>query len=103
MRAVVWDVSGGYILANDIRMTVWEAPVIPGIPRFRQLRYRPELDERLVNRNGDWQPLSPAECNVLDAWLTRWAKSCRESVRVWDGRTERRQSERRALEKGVEE
>lgn len=88
--ALVWDQAYGYMLCNGVRMTLYEAPLVPGLHRYSAIVYQPQTGQTRVLRDNRWHEMSSAEATVIEAWLHRWADGSRNAVHAWDGRERRR-------------
>lgn len=80
MLALVWEGNSGHLSAIDLRMAVWEQPIVPGLIRYEAIRFMPLINEMSVKRNGTWLKLTDSECSLIEDWLQRWSSACRQAI-----------------------
>jgi hypothetical protein len=74
-RAMSWDGFWGVCFFNDVHLTLYKAPVIPGL-HLEQIDYAPLVRQRSVlERGGTWRELTAAEAVEVDKVLERMVKA----------------------------
>lgn len=74
-RAMSWDGYWGVCFNNDCHLTLYQAPVVPGLA-IEQIDYAPLVRQRsILERGGRWREMTDSEAAIVDDVLARMVKA----------------------------
>jgi hypothetical protein len=79
-RALSWDGYWGVCFYREAHLTLFRAPVIPGMS-IEQIDYAPVVRQRQVlERGGSWRPLTDEEALRIDQMMARMVMAAEAEV-----------------------